>query len=60
MKTFKATLVRIEHTVVKAVCEASTQEEADQKFHDMMEETDWDGGEVVHAEEFVQDEKEVS
>jgi hypothetical protein len=25
-----------------------------------MEETDWDGGEVVHAEEFVQDEKEVS
>ena len=66
MKTYKATLVRIEHRIIKATVNAESQEEAESLFDEMLEgvETgpdgyveclEWGTAECVHSEEFVQD-----
>lgn len=66
MKTYSATLVRIEHRVTHERVQANTLEEADDKFQEILEggETEsgdyldyiiWGETDCVHVEEFIQD-----
>ena len=59
MKEYKGSLVRIEHTVISKTVMANSEEEADKLLHKALNDEnnppDWSEGEVVHAEEFVQD-----
>lgn len=57
MKTYQVQYVRIEHQVYFMEIEAETEEEAEEIAED-----EFDGSgdyKVVHAEEFIQDTKEV-
>lgn len=56
MKTYRVCLTRVEHCIKWIEIEASDESEANDKAHDeLMAGIDFSDGEIVHADEFVND-----
>jgi len=62
MTTYQATYCRIEHRIETLECEANSEEEASEKFDEMISDSeliDFDAMECVHADDFIQDIEEL-
>ena len=55
MKTYQITLARNETRVVIVEIEAENAEAAEDIAHEMLDDTDFDEGRAVHADEWIQD-----
>lgn len=55
MKTYQITLARSETRVVIVEIEAENEDTAEDIARDMLDDTDFDEGRAVHAEEWIQD-----